>query len=466
MRLFFIFCMGLLFAYANNVDIPLESPVYYQLERLKSRGVIRAELPVFKPYNTTQVHALLDSIEDSRFSKIKRNLHNELNRFEDTSVVETELSLMVANDPTAVPNASGVTLQEGANTLASLRVQAVTRQASAVFVPQYRYLDNDHGPRVNEAYARFVMGNMNLTIGRENLWMGAGREGTLLFSNNAKPLDMIRLSTVQPFRFHPYFHNILDAIFGAMDIDFFLGRLHEYDTIKREDGTFGSGNPKLIGMQMTIRPFDAFSLGIYRTAMYGGGGRDEGVKTFFKALFPFGQSENTGTPNEPGDQKAGANLEVYLPNAWQPLKLYGEWAGEDSAGSWPSRDSYLTGVVLADTAGIEGLMASYEYLKMLEGFGNYWYNHHIYQDGYTNDGMLMGHYNGGTGTRHTLRLRYLKGVQSEWTAAWEHAEDDGSTRDALRAGFRYRFNANLELSMQGIAIAHTPWIEAKVKWLF
>ena len=461
---FSLFSASLL--WGGNVDIPLDSPIYAQLERLKSIGAIKVALPIMKPFNTKEVKALLGSIENPLALEVKRALIQELGRYVRAGIVEANIGAACADKETAVPNAQGRVLKDGANADASVRMQMVNRKIGLVFTPEFRDNASDSGGRIGDTYLRIPWKNMNVTLGREALWMGAGREGTLLLSSNAKSLDMIRLSSLRPFRFHPYRHNILNKIFGAMDIDFFVSRLHRYGTIVKEDGTIHSGYPKLMGMQFTFRPWNLFSIGLYRTAMFGGGGRDQGFGTFAKALFPFGQEENTGTPNEPGDQKGGFNIEWYVPNTIQPLKIYGEWAGEDSAGNLPSRHSYIYGILLSDTAGMEGLQIGYEHLQMDEDHRDYWYHHHIYRDGYTNDGMIMGHYNGANGSRDILRMKYLKSIQSDYTLAWEHFSDREEDSDTLRFGVRYRAQNSVEYSVDGSVGEDASWLGAKVKWIF
>ncbi len=453
--------------WGNNVDIPLDSPLYGELERLKSLGAIEAPLPTMKPYNSVEVETLLKSIENSAYTERKKMLIQELRRFTRTGCIEASASLLLSDEESIVPNHDGTLLDDGMNADASLRLQLLNRKIGAVFTPMYRNnAQNRNDLQIGDTYVRFRWKNVNLTVGRESLWMGSGREGTLLLSNNAKPLDMIRLSSVLPFRFHPYRHEILNTIFGTMDFDLFVGRLHTHDEIVREDGTLHSGNPKFLGLQFTFRPMDLFSVGIYHTGMFGGGGRKEDFTTFWKMMFPFGQGDNTGSPNEPGDHKAGFTFEWYVSNTYQPLKVYGEWAGEDSAGGFPSRHSYIYGLLFTDTAGIEGLQTSYEHLKMDPDHRDYWYHHYpIYHDGYTNDGIIMGHYNGANGSRDTLRVTYLKDLRSDYTLAWEHFDDHGITEDYLRFGARHRLDDHKELSLSGWA-GKTAWLGVSFKWIF
>src|SRR5262249_11266403 len=51
-----------------------------------------------------------------------------------------------------------------------------------------------------DAYAGFAFHNHQLTFGKQSLWWGPDRGGSLLFSDNAEPIEMLRLSRVAPLK--------------------------------------------------------------------------------------------------------------------------------------------------------------------------------------------------------------------------------------------------------------------------
>lgn len=462
MRIFLLFALAISFLFAGNIDIPLDSPIYPQLERLKTLGIITKVMPTTKPYNTKVIKYLIDSMDD-RYP-IKQKLKNELKRYERSGIDEVSLDFYQNNKKDIkLPNKEGKELKKGLNTNLKADIQYIGPKVSLAFSPELTDYKNNRGFRTNRAYFRFNTGNINITFGRESIWMGQGKEGTLLLSNNAKALDMIRISSIEPFSFHPYFHRFLYNIFGKMDFDFLVARLDKYDKIVREDGTIHNGFPKMIGMQFTFRPFKNFSVGLYKTSIFGGGGRHEGLKTIRDSILPLGQSENTGTPKEAGDQIAGFNFAWYFPNKIQPFKLYGELAGEDSANNFPSRDSYIAGIHFSDTFHISGLEANYEYLEM--NSCRCWYKHHIYRDGYTNKHFIMGHFNGGVGKRGILRFEYLQDIKRYFTIAWDHFNDKESI-DTFIAGFRNRINKHLEYKIDTRFNKNDSWVNLKLKWVF
>jgi len=463
MRIVLFLSIFFSFLLAGNIDIPLDSPIYPQLERLKTLGIIKKSLPTLKPYNTQVVKSLIKSIDNSY--PIKKELQKELKRYEISKIDEISLNFYYSDkENISLPNKEGKKLKKELNENIKLNMQYIGPQASTVFSPEVMDYKNIKGFRTNKAYIRFNTENINFTIGRESLWMGQGKEGTLLLSNNAKALDMIRISSIEPFSFHPYFHKWLYKIFGKMDFDFLVARLDKYDKIKREDGTIHSGYPKLIGIQFTFRPYKNFVLGLYKTSIFGGGGRSEDLKTISESIIPIGQTENTGTAKEAGDQIAGANLAWYMPNRFQPFKLYGEIAGEDSANNLPSKESYIVGVLFSDIFHISGLQTNYEYLHM-NSKCHCWYKHHIYLDGYTNRHFIMGHFNGGEGKRGILRLKYLQGIKRDFTIAWDHFSYKEDINSFI-FGFRNRINEHLEYKIDSRVNKNYSWVDFGIKWIF
>jgi len=227
--------------------------------------------------------------------------------------------------------------------------------------------------------------------------------------------------------------------------------MHRQRGIERGDGSRHDGNPKLLGLLWTIRPFSSMSLGIYHTAMFGGGGREENFETLWKISPPFNGNDTLA------DQKSGITAEWYLPNRRQPLKLYGEWAKNGGNGG---EESYIAGILLSDTAHIKGLQTSYEHLRLATA-PHSWYSGKIYTQGYTNNALTMGYPAPPRSSRDTLRLTYVIGVKSTYSAAWIHEND----KETLHLEARYRIDTHSETVLS----AHTgPNLLGFVsfKWMF
>jgi len=89
------------------------------------------------------------------------------------------------------------------------------------------------------------------------------------------------------------------------------------------------------------------------------------------------------------NQIAGGDVRLRI----TPLKayIYGEAAGEDEAGMFPSKWAYLAGLYLAD---IRGADLRVEYADTAFEFAG-WYTHGTYTSGYTYKNRIIGHHMGG-----------------------------------------------------------------------
>jgi len=245
--------------------------------------------------------------------------------------------------------------------------------------------------------ARGGIGNVRLTLGREPLSWGPERAGGLLISNNARPLDQLRLESDSPWRLPGF----LDRI-GVFNLVWFLGRLDD-------PGRSDYPNPWLTGTRLSYAPFPWLALGASRTVMLGGEGNPYIITwSSLKDLF-LGVNENRdlGDNVNNTDQKASVDWSVYL---W-PLarhvpvldggRLYGRYAGEDSPqnGPLPSAPGTTYGLELV----LLGVLLRAEASRVIDD-SNVWYRHNVYTDGYTYRGRVLGHPMDGDARAQTYRV--------------------------------------------------------------
>jgi len=445
---------------ASNVDIALNSPIYQEIERLETLGELKSLVATSKPYNTTELYNAVNKIDNPKYANDKEALLLEIARYKKDGLVDMRVDATLAKNAQTITNKSGITttdssafysnmdgmrLDNGVNIKAQGRSQyAIGDNLSVVITPLYENSGSKQDVGLGDTYARANVSNINLTVGRESLWIGVGKGGTIILGNNAKPINMARVSNIEPFEILPQSAPWLSSIIGKMDSDFFIGRLDNQNNILGTNGTFGSGYPKIFGMQLSFKPTDNFQWGLYRTALFGGGGRSDSFGTFADAFWPSGDADNTGTPNEPGDQKAGGFAKLNVPNSVQPFSIYSEIVGEDAAGMTPSKNSFLTGLTLVDIADVRGLSATYEYFKAHDS--DALYRHHLYRDGYTNDGIIMGHPHGGQGDSHYLGVVYQPNMDSTISFAYAHDTYSGYNKsDSFMASCRGRIDKNYEM---------------------
>jgi Capsule assembly protein Wzi len=183
------------------------------------------------------------------------------------------------------------------------------------------------------------------------------------------------------------------AWLGPWGADFFIGGLQGHTQPAR---------PYLVGMRIELQPTDRLQIGLSRTMQWGGQGRDESLRTWLRALFGTDNIGNDGvTPaNEPGNQLAGVDWRWVI-GQQRPLSIYGQVVGEDEAGHLPSRNMVLLGADARVPVSPGSLRVFLEWANTLAGDisgdprPGASYRHHIYRQGYTQDGVLLGHPAGG-----------------------------------------------------------------------
>ncbi|MEW6215709.1 MAG: capsule assembly Wzi family protein, partial [Nitrospirota bacterium] len=64
--------------------------------------------------------------------------------------------------------------------------------------PEFRYSDNDKDLIAKRAYGVLGFLGLEFTVGKDSQWWGPGYHGSILLSNNAEPMTMLRLTNPQP----------------------------------------------------------------------------------------------------------------------------------------------------------------------------------------------------------------------------------------------------------------------------
>lgn len=222
---------------------------------------------------------------------------------------------------------------------------------------------------------------------------GPGWSGSLILDGAAPAVPALgwRRTGVRTSEDNPYL-----AWLGPWGGDLFVGRLQGHRQPAR---------PALIGMRLLWMPVDRLELGFSRTMMWGGRGRDESARSLVNSLVG---NDNVGfdgitAENEPGNQLAGVDLRWTVDPASR-ASIYLQVVGEDEAGHAPSRNFLLLGADAGvPAAGVEGAGARVflEWVDLLAGRASrdprpgVTYRHSVYLQGYTQQGVVLGHAAGG-----------------------------------------------------------------------
>jgi hypothetical protein len=417
-----------------SANIPLDSWVYPALDKLSGLGLIDSALQGSRPY--TRMEAARQTLEASRnnqrrtmppvarqlIRRLEMELHQQLVELGELEGIpattyfkpladwqlryinkDGENSSYAVQGP-QVPggrvdarqyalnyNNFGIEYEDDHN--AQLVFETEARLGTWLFMNLRPLLLYHDTPQTGDDSSTFKLlegtvalglGPLEFSVGRQSLWWGQGRHGSLVLTNNAKPLDMLRLTNPNP--------GLLPWVFealGPLRFDLFLGRLEE-DRVVPE--------PYFGGLRVEFKPFPWLSLAGSRTVMFGGDGRP---KVEFSDFLTIIGGENLSGSEDTSNSVAAIDVRLKIPALWG-MELYGEVGGEDEADAlgfipFISNKAYVGGVYLpqVEPSGRASLRLEYADLSYIASNSPVWYRHGIYQSGYTYENKIMGHHAGG-----------------------------------------------------------------------
>ena len=231
------------------------------------------------------------------------------------------------------------------------------------------------------------LGNWTVAASTMERWWGPGWDGSLILSNNARPIPSLALRRNETKAFETKWLSWL----GPWDLRVMWGEMESDRVVP---------NANFFGMRFAFRPHPSLEIGLSRTAQLCGEGRPCGFSTFWDMFWGRDNVGDAGTTpeNEPGNQLGG--FDVRWSNTWfgTPMAFYAQMIGEDEAGGFPSRYLAMGGLELTGFAERRRLSwrgfaefagTSCDYLSdALYGCA---YNHGIYETGYRYRGRVIGH---------------------------------------------------------------------------
>ena len=276
--------------------------------------------------------------------------------------------------------------------------------------------------RFDDSYVAWRFGNWWVSLGQQERWWGPGHDGSLILSNNARPLPSIgidRASARAPE------WSWLKWI-GPYRWSTFMGRF--------EDERVDFPHPLLWGLRLSFRPFDSgLEVGFSRTAQWCRPGVCD--LTAFKnvVLGHDNRGENVSASQEPGNQLAGYDLRWHLgslPTAiylqvngesidnrnWRPRHLtdlvgWEWWSHPKETGSWRAFAEFSQ-----TTCGAWGAQSTDQAEPDCA------YNNALFTGGYYFRDRVIGHSLQGDGKLMTLGGLYLDSRQRTWELRLRHGD--------------------------------------------
>jgi hypothetical protein len=268
-----------------------------------------------------------------------------------------------------------------------------------------------------EGYAGVQFSKLSLTVGKESLWWGPTVSGPFLFSNNAEPIYMARLSQTSPIRL-PWIFGYL----GAFKVDTFFGKM---------SGHLYPDGPYVHGQKVSLKPTPDLELGFTRTMIIGGKpdsallcdpsfnpcpGHPLTLGYFWNGFTSAGDTlaNIPGSASDVGDRRGGFDFTYRVPGLRDWLTLYGDFFTDDDPSplAAPRRSAIMPGIYLVKFPFLHKLdfraeapMTAQSAISLSRG--TFFYFNGAYHDGYTNKGFLLGDWIGRQAKGLYLSSRYL-----------------------------------------------------------
>ena len=355
------------------------------IEVLKAAGVIRGPVNSW-PLPWAQVDNGIDSIGNAPLAPhvaaalARVRALSERARQESTA----EVTLAATNDVQLVRDFGGGARQKGD---VGTRSEFDTGTFYASVATGYRRNQAGSDHHFEPSYVAVKSGNWAVYAGFAEIWFGPGNDGTLLFSNSARPFPKVGIRRLSPDPLNiPIFKWL-----GPIRVDAFAGMLNE---------TREHSNPLVMGMRVAFEPVRGLEIGLHRAMQMCGRGRPCNGRTFGKAWFGVGTANGGNTLTDPGNQLAGYDLsfarmvgtvttKVYFEALAEnrkrlKLKQYARMGGLQFSGPLGTRGGQWSGFVeYADTKGSD-FLGGREFPGSL-------YNDFLYADGFTYRRRPIGH---------------------------------------------------------------------------
>lgn len=282
--------------------------------------------------------------------------------------------------------------------------------------------------RLLESYVALNLSGWQLSFGKQSLWWGPGYGEDLMFSNNAEPVNMLRLSRVTPWKL-PGFLGVL----GRVHTDSFLAQMDGYNFVRLGPSFEVTGSyehyidpqPYLWGYKLSLQPTANLQIGVSITTVFAGLGRPLTFDTFFHSFSHSGNAQSV----EPGDRRTGFDFSYRIPGLRKWLILYSGSMSEDEPNpiAYPRRSAWNPGIYLPQIPGLRKLdlhaEAAYTNLPNDPRPAVFYTNSH-YAGGYTNNGQIMGGWVGPEAQAYQVWANYWRTGQSKIQVGFrEHVVD-------------------------------------------
>ena len=259
-------------------------------------------------------------------------------------------------------------------------------------------VNTDVRPLIQNAYGKFAFHNLEFEVGRDSLVWGQGEHGGLILSDNARPLDMIKVGNQSPFILPWIFKHLGPNSFQMFFADMGPEREFPYAILS--------------GYKWSLKPTHFLELGFNHTLLMGGDGAPS-IKWFdpISEFFFVRRGGLRGTGAQVADHRLGFDWRLRIPpfrNAeWYFETLWDDIGRETFIVNITQQMAFVSGLYfprLADD-GSTDLRIQYSHLPPLL------YHHGTWNSGYSLNQHLLGDESGPDSDVFQLKIVHNLGEQ-------------------------------------------------------
>ena len=335
-----------------------------------------------RPYSLASILNHMNKVRESH-PQLYRRLKKALKPYiRAHSITQLSASARVSQDHHVTANQRGNYTDSHFNV--SFRSQLKINNWLGVFIggDLTQYKDHQLDSEIQASGSMIAIGTdwAQIDIGYKDIWLSPFKGSAQLLSTQAKTMPSISLS-----------NNLQLETFGVKwNYNMFLAQMSRQQ-VQFKPGEFSNKDkPLLSGMHLNFQLSDRVSIGASRVFQFGGGERSLSENKLVKAFFDL-----SGTDNEAAVEQGSGNQIMALSskinfNGSLPFSLTVELAGEETSSTkaWQLGNTALTAGLYFPYLFTDNLSFNYEYSSwQIDGYSN-----DVYQDGYVNDGVVLGHW--------------------------------------------------------------------------
>lgn len=291
-----------------------------------------------------------------------------------------------------------------------------------------------------QAYVKTGLRHVELTVGRETVQWGPGAHGGLGLSDNARPLDLVRVATPMP---------IALPVVGRFKGTALFAYLHD---------DVSSPHAVLSGYRLDLQPHRTITIGWQHLVMLGGQGRRN--PNVGQSILAFGGFPFAGHATVDANHSYAMDLSARIPR-WRDMAVYVQLFIDDVERRWSQtferNAAWLLGVQMPRASYDGGWDFRLEFTRA----GAAAFRHDAYTSGWTLAGRGLGAPVGpdseqleliatrdnvlGTEVLLTTRLTHRNGAADEWstaTTATLHHPLTPHVALHVATGYEHAWNAN------------------------